>query len=107
MGRSRRVAGERLVAHLLPEGARRRAGGGVAQPSFCCSNRQHREGGGFEASRTGQPGLEIVGKAASGKEALAEAARFEPDVAVIDVLMPTMSGIECARPLQKRYPARA
>src|SRR5439155_16442618 len=47
---------------------------------------------------------EIVGKAASGEEALAAAGRAEPDVAVIDVLMPTMSGIECAHLLQERYP---
>ena len=58
----------------------------------------------LEALLTGQPGLEIVGKAASGKEALAAAALAEPDVAVIDVLMPTMSGIECAGLLQERYP---
>jgi len=58
----------------------------------------------LEALLTDRPGLEIVGKAASGKEALAAAARAEPDVAVIDVLMPTMSGIECARLLQERYP---
>jgi DNA-binding NarL/FixJ family response regulator len=56
----------------------------------------------LEALLTGEPGLEIVGKAASGEEALAAAARAEPDVAVIDVLMPTMSGIECAQLL--RYP---
>src|SRR5437763_17186942 len=58
----------------------------------------------LEALLTGQPGVEIVGKAASGREALAAAARAGPDVAVIDVLMPTMSGIECAKLLQERYP---
>ena len=58
----------------------------------------------LEALLRGEPGLEIVGKAASGEEALAAAARAEPDVAVIDVLMPTMSGIECAHLLQERYP---
>ena len=58
----------------------------------------------LEALLTGEPGLEIVGVAASGEEALAAAARAEPDVAVIDVLMPTMSGIECAQLLQERYP---
>src|SRR6266540_6607065 len=50
----------------------------------------------LEALLTGEPGLEIIGTAASGEEALAAAARVEPNVAVIDVLMPTMSGIECA-----------
>ena len=58
----------------------------------------------LEALLTAEPGLEIVGKAASGQEALAAAALAEPDVAVIDVLMPTMSGIECARLLQERHP---
>jgi DNA-binding NarL/FixJ family response regulator len=58
----------------------------------------------LEALLTDEPGLEIVGKAASGREALTAAARAEPDVAVIDVLMPTMSGIECAQLLQERYP---
>jgi DNA-binding NarL/FixJ family response regulator len=58
----------------------------------------------LEVLLTGEPGLEIVGKAAGGKEALAVTDRAEPDVAVIDVLMPTMSGIECAHLLQERYP---
>jgi two-component system, NarL family, response regulator LiaR len=58
----------------------------------------------LEALLTAEPGLEIVGKAASGQEGLAAAALAEPDVAVIDVLMPTMSGIECARLLQERHP---
>src|SRR5438128_11921338 len=58
----------------------------------------------LEALLAGQPGLEIVGKAASGKEALAAAARAEPDVAVIDVLMPTMNAIQCAQLLPARYP---
>src|SRR6059036_1501624 len=58
----------------------------------------------LEALLTGEPGLEVVGKAASGEEALAAATRAEPDVAVIDVLMPAMSGIECAHLLQGRYP---
>jgi DNA-binding NarL/FixJ family response regulator len=58
----------------------------------------------LEALLTGEPGLEIVGRAASGQEALSAAARAEPDVAVIDVLMPTMSGIECAHLLRQRYP---
>ena len=58
----------------------------------------------LEALLTGEPGLEIVGKAASGEEALAAAIRARPDVAVVDLLMPTMSGIECAHLLQQRYP---
>src|SRR5256885_9036870 len=61
----------------------------------------------LEALLTGEPGLEIIGTAASGQEALAAAARAEPDVAVIDVIMPTMSRIECAQLLPERYPKAA
>jgi len=35
MGRSRRVAGERLVAHLLPEAARHQARAGAKTPGAC------------------------------------------------------------------------
>src|SRR5438876_1122183 len=58
----------------------------------------------LEVLLTGEPGLEIIATAASGEEALAAADRAAPDVAVIDVLMPTMSGTECAHQLQERHP---
>ena len=58
----------------------------------------------LEVLLTDAPGLEIVGTAGSGAEALTAATQAEPDVAVIDVLMPAMSGIECAHLLQERYP---
>ncbi len=48
--------------------------------------------------------LEIVGKALSGEEALEMAAANEPDVIVVDVRMPGMSGIECGRLLRERDP---
>src|SRR5205823_10549947 len=43
-------------------------------------------------------------KAPSGEGALAARTRAAPDVAVIDRLMPAMSGIEWAHLLQERYP---
>jgi len=45
------------------------------------------------------PGFEQVGEAASGAEALALAAELHPDLALIDVRMPGMDGIETARRL--------
>jgi DNA-binding NarL/FixJ family response regulator len=48
--------------------------------------------------------LEIVGKALSGEEALEIAAANRPDVVVVDVRMPGMSGIECGRLLRERDP---
>jgi DNA-binding NarL/FixJ family response regulator len=58
----------------------------------------------LEVLLTDAPELEVVGTAGSGAEALRAATQAEPDVAVIDVLMPAMSGIECAHLLQERYP---
>jgi CheY-like chemotaxis protein len=42
----------------------------------------------------------VVGEAASGAEALALARAHAPDLVVIDLSMPDMSGIECARLLK-------
>lgn len=42
-------------------------------------------------------GIEVVGEAANGEEAVALAARLQPDVALMDVRMPRMDGIEATR----------
>jgi two-component system, LytTR family, response regulator LytT len=44
-------------------------------------------------------GLEVVGQAANGVEALEEIARRAPDVAFLDVQMPGLTGFEVARQL--------
>ena len=41
--------------------------------------------------------LEVVGEAASGEAAIAEAARLDPDVVVVDLVMPGMGGVEAIR----------
>lgn len=43
--------------------------------------------------------LEVVGEAASGKEALEQAEALSPDVAVMDVYLPDENGIEVSRQL--------
>lgn len=51
--------------------------------------------------------IEMVGEAASGEEAMALVAAREPDVMLLDVRMPVMSGIEVLTRLsaEKRLPA--
>jgi DNA-binding NarL/FixJ family response regulator len=44
-------------------------------------------------------GIELVGTAADGEEALALAAQLEPDVVLMDLRMPRMDGIEAIRRL--------
>jgi len=50
------------------------------------------------------PGLEVVGEAASGRDALAVVEELLPDVAVLDVSMPD-GGLWCAEQIAKRCPA--
>ncbi len=45
----------------------------------------------------GQPDIEVVAEAANGQEAVAQAARFKPHVALMDIRMPELDGIEATR----------
>ncbi len=46
-----------------------------------------------------QPGIEVVGAAADGREAVRLALRLRPDVGLFDIRMPLMDGIEATRRL--------
>ena len=50
------------------------------------------------------PGLEVVGLAANGAEALEMVAARQPDVVLMDLNMPIMNGIEATRSLKATYP---
>lgn len=49
-------------------------------------------------------GHEIVGEAATGEEAVILAAQTEPDVVVMDIVMPDGDGIEAARRIAEQSP---
>lgn len=51
--------------------------------------------------------LEVVGEAANGEEAVALVEQFRPDVAIIDIAMPVMNGIETTRQIKTRWPTTA
>ena len=44
-----------------------------------------------------EPDIEVVGEAQNGREAVARARELRPDVALMDVRMPEMDGIEATR----------
>jgi DNA-binding NarL/FixJ family response regulator len=54
-----------------------------------------------------RPGLEVVGEAADGAEALALARELEPDLVVLDVAMPEMDGLTATRALRAELPGCA
>lgn len=49
-------------------------------------------------------GHEIVGEATSGREAVALAAQTDPDLVVMDIMMPDGDGIEAARQIAEQSP---
>jgi hemolysin D len=48
--------------------------------------------------------LEIIGTANSGKDALAQIEQFHPDIALVDIEMPDMNGLEITRTISEQYP---
>ena len=62
---------------------------------------------GFRMVLTDEEGIEVVGEAGNGREAIAAAERQRPDVIVMDVRMPVMDGIEATRQLAATGPAEA
>lgn len=48
------------------------------------------------------PGYEIVGEAGKGKAAMEIIAAKQPDIAVLDISMPDMSGLDIIREIKKR-----
>jgi NarL family two-component system response regulator LiaR len=50
------------------------------------------------------PDMEMVGVAASGREAVALATELEPDVILMDLVMPEMDGIEAIRAIKASQP---
>ena len=51
-----------------------------------------------------EPGFHVVGEASTGAEALALALELAPDVVVLDISMPGLSGLQTAAELRRRCP---
>jgi DNA-binding NarL/FixJ family response regulator len=50
------------------------------------------------------PGFVMVGEAATGEESVEAAARLDPDLVLMDVILPGIDGIEAARRIRERFP---
>jgi two-component system, NarL family, response regulator LiaR len=51
-----------------------------------------------------QEGMEVVGIAGDGKQAIADATELEPDLVLMDIEMPVMDGISATRWIKRRLP---
>ena len=51
-----------------------------------------------------QPGWEVCGIAATGREAVEQALALKPDVVVMDMSMPELNGLDAARQIKRRLP---
>jgi two-component system response regulator NreC len=59
---------------------------------------------GFRLIIAAEADMEVVGEAANGRQAVVEAARLKPDIAVMDVTMPELNGIEATRRIAEVSP---
>src|SRR5215831_18380783 len=59
---------------------------------------------GLRALLNSAPDLELVGEATTGEEAIALAARLQPDVILMDLKMPGVTGIEATRQILRESP---
>jgi NarL family two-component system response regulator LiaR len=49
--------------------------------------------------------IKLVGQGANGEEGIVLCEQYQPDIALMDVVMPVMDGIEATKVLRKRLPA--
>ncbi|MGB2799471.1 MAG: response regulator transcription factor [Dehalococcoidia bacterium] len=48
--------------------------------------------------------IEVVGEAATGREALEQVKELRPDVVLMDLMMPMMSGLDATRRIRREFP---
>jgi len=51
-----------------------------------------------------EPGIEVIGEAEDGREALVQVEQQRPDIVLMDISMPGLNGLEATRQIKKRFP---
>jgi len=52
-----------------------------------------------------EPGLSVIGEAEDGRSAVAMACKLKPDVAIMDIAMPLLNGLEATRQIKMQCPS--
>ncbi len=60
---------------------------------------------GLKALLNSQPDMEIIAEAADGEEAIRKSAELTPDIVIMDISMPILTGLEATKEIKKRNPA--
>ena len=60
---------------------------------------------GIRAQLRAQRGWTIVGEAMNGREAVEKAGKLKPDVAIIDISMPDLDGLQVTRQIREAAPS--
>ena len=59
---------------------------------------------GLRALLEAQPGWKIIAESGNGRDAVKKAAQLHPDIALLDIAMPQLNGLDAARLILKRSP---
>ncbi len=54
-----------------------------------------------------QPDMEVVGEVGDGEEAIKMTAELQPDIVVMDIVMPNLNGIDATKRIKELYPSVA